>query len=122
MILPLSPKTEELSLPAALSAAFVAFTIEVDNEAESMLPHTTASFGATGERGALWLTSLAMWFNCVRGLADAGELTVAGLEQAARMSTNLDGMRRWGYITIDGVGRVKRGAKRPQAKPGSVLA
>jgi DNA-binding MarR family transcriptional regulator len=113
---------EELPLPAALSAAFVAFTIEVDNEAECKLPHMTTSFGATGKRGAVWLTSLAMWFNCLRGLADVRELTVGGLERAARMSTNLDGMRRWGYITIDGVGRVRRGAKRPQAKPGSVLA
>jgi hypothetical protein len=38
------------------------------------------------------------------------------------MGTNLDGMRRWGYITIDGVGRVARGAPRPRAKAGSVLA
>jgi hypothetical protein len=41
------------------------------------------------------------------------------------MPTNLDGMRRWGYIAIDGIGRVPRrpgGAERPHAKPGSVLA
>jgi DNA-binding MarR family transcriptional regulator len=37
----------------------------------------------------------------------------------------LDGMRRWGFITIDGIGRVPRrpgGVGRPHAKPGSVLA
>jgi hypothetical protein len=27
-------------------------------------------------------------------------------ERGVRMSTNLDGMRRWGYITIDGVIRI----------------
>jgi hypothetical protein len=108
-------------LPALLSAAFVAFTIEADNEAERQLPHTTTSFGATEPRAG-WLTSLAMWFNCLRGLADDGPLTVAELERQARMSTNLDGMRRWGWITIDGVGRVKRGTAKPRAKPGSELA
>jgi hypothetical protein len=105
-----------------LSQAFVAFTIEVDNAAERAVPHTTTSFGASGEPRSVWLTSPAMWFNCLRGLADAGELTVAQLEQRSRMSTNLDGMRRWGYITIDGVGRVPRGVRRPHAKAGSVLA
>jgi DNA-binding MarR family transcriptional regulator len=46
---------------------------------------------------------------------------VADLERRARMPTNLDGMRRWGYITIDGVGRVKRGDKRPKPTQRSVL-
>jgi DNA-binding MarR family transcriptional regulator len=112
----------EAPLPALLSQAFVAFTIEVDNEAERVVAHMTTSFGSRGERRSVWLTSLAMWFNCLRGLADAGELTVAGLQRQVRMTTNLDGMRRWGYITIDGVGRVARGTPRPHARPGSVLA
>ena len=111
----------EAPLPALLSQAFVAFTIEVDNAAESTVPHRTTSFGSRGERQAAWLTSLAMWFNCLRGLADGGELTVAELRQRVRMTTNLDGMRRWGYITIDGVGRVARGTPRPHARPGSAL-
>lgn len=113
---------DALPLPALLSAAFVAFAIEADNVAEQQLPHTTTWFG--GERGAVWLPSLAMWFNCVRGLSDGGELTVAELERRVRMGTNLDGMRRWGFITIDGTGRVPRpdGAGRPHAKPASVLA
>jgi hypothetical protein len=109
-------------LSARLSQALVAFTIEVDNAAELTVAHRTTSFGSTGERGSAWLTSLAMWFNCPRGLADAGELSVAELSERARMGTNLDGMRRWGYITIDGVGRVARGAPRPHAKAGSLLA
>jgi DNA-binding MarR family transcriptional regulator len=116
------PMPESLSLPAQLSAAVVAFTIEADNEAERRLAHTTTSFGATGQPGSVWMTSIAMWFNCLRWLQDGGELTVAELERRARMPTNLDGMRRWGYITIDGVGRVKRGDTRPKPTQRSVLA
>ena len=108
-----------LPLTAQLSAALTAFTIEADNEAERRIEHHTTDDG--GARRSVWLTSLAMWFNCLRGLSD-GELTVAELERRARMSTNLDGMRRWGYITIDGTGRVARGRTRPKPKPGSILA
>lgn len=116
-------RRDALPLPALLSVAFVALAIEADNVAEQQLAHRTTSFG--GERGAVWLPSLAMWFNCVRGLSDGDELTVAELERRVRMGTNLDGMRRWGFITVDGVGRVPRrpgGAGRPHAKRGSVLA
>jgi len=112
-------------LPALLSAALVAFTVEVDNAFEQRLPHRTTSLDAGAERGAVWLTSLAMWFNCVRGLSDGGPQTVAELERRVRMGTNLDGMRRWGYITVDGTGRVPRrpgGAGKPHARPGTVLA
>ena len=118
-------KPDALPLPALLSAAFVAFTVEADNAFEQQLPYRTTSFGASAERGAVWLTSLAMWFNCVRGLSDGGPQTVAELERRVRMGTNLDGMRRWGYIAIDGTGRVPRrpsGAGKPHARPGSVLA
>ncbi len=109
-----------LSLSALLSQALVAFTIEFDNEAEHRLPHRTTSHGSSG-RGdgapALWLVSLAMWENCMRYVT--GEPITAGdLEARARTGTNLDGMRRWGYITIDGTGRkVHHG--RPG--PGAVL-
>lgn len=113
---------EALIFPAQLSAAFVAFGIEVDNEAEHRLAHTTTSFGATGPPGAVWMTSIAMWFNCLRWLQNGDEMTVAELQRRARMPTNLDGMRRWGYITIDGVGRVKRGDARPKPTQRSVLA
>jgi hypothetical protein len=69
------------------------------------------------------MASLAVWFNCLGPLRDAGQLTVAELERTARMATNLDGMRRWGYITIDGVGRVRRGSgSRPRPKRSSLLA
>ena len=110
---------QSLPLTAQLSAALTAFTIEADNEAERRVEHHTTDDG--GPRRSVWLTSLAMWFNCLRELHD-GPLTVAELERRARMSTNLDGMRRWGYITIDGTGRVPRRATRPKPKRDSMLA
>jgi len=110
---------QSLALTAQLSAALTAFTIEADNQAERRSEHHTTDGG--GRRGSVWLTSLAMWFNCLRALRD-GPLTVAELQRRARMSTNLDGMRRWGYITIDGTGRVVRRETRPKPKPGSILA
>ena len=97
----------DLPLSALLSQALVAFTIEFDNEAEHRLPHRTTSHGTSGPGdGApdLWLVSLAMWENCMRYVT--GEpITVGDLEARARTGTNLDGMRRWGYITIDGTAR-----------------
>ena len=86
-----------LPLSALLSQALVALTIEADNEAEHRLPHRTTRQGRTGP-GGIWLTSLLMWANCLRHLPDAG-LTLAELRNRARTGTNLDGMRRWGYVT-----------------------
>jgi methyltransferase (TIGR00027 family) len=107
-------------LSALLSQALVAFTIEFDNEAEHRLPHRTTSHGTSGPGdGArqLWLVSMAMWENCMRHVT--GEpITVGDLEARARTGTNLDGMRRWGYITIDGTAR-KVHSGRPG--PGAVL-
>jgi methyltransferase (TIGR00027 family) len=96
-----------LPLSALLSQALVAFTIEFDNEAEHRLPHRTTNHGASGPGDGApvpWLVSLAMWENCMRYVT--GEpITVGDLEARARTGTNLDGMRRWGYITIDGTAR-----------------
>jgi DNA-binding MarR family transcriptional regulator len=39
-----------------------------------------------------------MWANCLRHLPDEG-ITVAELRRRARTGTNLDGMRRWRYVT-----------------------
>ena len=96
-----------LPLSALLSQALVAFTIEFDNEAEHRLPHRTTGHGASGPGDgapAPWLVSLAMWENCMRYVTDE-PITVGDLEARARTGTNLDGMRRWGYITIDGTAR-----------------
>jgi hypothetical protein len=97
------PGTRPLS--ALLSQALVAFTIEFDNEAEHRLPHRTTSHGASVPGGdSTWLVSLAMWENCMRYVTGEA-ITVGDLEARARTPTNLDGMRRWGYVTIDGAAR-----------------
>jgi hypothetical protein len=58
-----------------------------------------------------------MWENCMRYVA--GEpITVGDLEVRARTGTNLDGMRRWGYITIDGAARKVHNGR---PSPGAVL-
>ena len=90
-----------LPLSALLSQALVAFTMEADNEAEHRLPHRTTDDGASpgAPPGAPWNTSLLMWANCLRHLPDEG-ITVAELRHRARTGTNLDGMRRWGYVTF----------------------
>ena len=90
-----------LPLSALLSQALVAFTIEADNETEHRLPHRTQDYGLApgAPRGAPWLTSLLMYANCLRHLPDAG-ITIAELRHRARTGTNLDGMRRWRYVTF----------------------
>lgn len=95
------PDPAGLPLSALLSQALVAFTIEADNETEHRLPHRTTSYHPAVGRptGGPWLTSLLMWANCLRHLPDEG-ITVAELLDRARTSTNLDGMRRWGYVTF----------------------
>jgi hypothetical protein len=90
-----------LPLSALLSHALVAFTIEADNDFERELPHRTTRHGRSAAApGAPWLVSLAMWANCLQFVTPAG-MTVRELELAARTPTNLDGMRRWGYLDID---------------------
>ena len=106
-----------LSLSALLSQALVALTIELDNEAEHRLPHRTTNYGAAGQGDGTWLVSLAMFENCLRFVTDQ-PITVGELEIRARTGTNLDGMRRWGYITIDGTAK-KIHHRRPG--PGAVL-
>jgi methyltransferase (TIGR00027 family) len=104
-----------LSASALLSQALVALTIELDNEAEHRVPHRTTNHGAQGD--GPWLTSLAMFENCLRFVTDQ-PVTVGELEILARTGTNLDGMRRWGYITVDGTSK-KIHKTRPG--PGAVL-
>jgi hypothetical protein len=81
-----------VSLSTLLSRALVAFTIEVDNELERRMPHRTTV--GTGPGGP-WLTSLAMWANCLRIAGDG--VTVAELE---RRNGYLGGMERWGYLRV----------------------
>ena len=102
--LPVLQSPGTLSLSALLSQALVAFTIEFDNEAEHRLPHHTTNFGAGSQGDGAWLVSLVMWENCMRFVTDE-PITVGELETFARTGTNLDGMRRWGYVTIDGTSK-----------------
>ncbi len=97
---PPSPVAGRLPLSALLSQALVAFTIEADNEAEHRLPHRTQDYGLSpgAPADAPWQASLVMWANCLRHVPDGG-ITVAGMRAAARTGTNLDGMRRWRYVT-----------------------
>jgi methyltransferase (TIGR00027 family) len=104
-----------LATSALLSQALVALTIEVDNEAEHRVAHRTTNHGDAGQGDGAWLTSLAMFENCLRFVADQ-PITVRELETRARTPANLDGMRRWGYITIDGTAKkIYRGRPGPDA-------
>jgi hypothetical protein len=106
-----------VSLSALLSQALVAFTIEADNEAEHRLPHRTTDFGAASHGDGPWLVSMVMFENCLRFVADE-PITVGELQVRARTGTNLDGMRRWGYITIDGTAKK---VHENRTGPGAVL-
>jgi hypothetical protein len=105
------------SLSALLSHALVAFTIECDNEVERQKFHTTTRQGFAGAVRGPWLVSMAMWSNCLKFL-DEGGLTVRELEQLSRTRTNLAGMMRWGYITIESSSARGRTAK---PKPNDIV-
>jgi hypothetical protein len=109
------PLNSSLPLPAPFSALLsqflVAFTIEFDNEFERRMPHRTTNHGSTGP--GPWLVSMAMWFTCMRFVTDEG-VTAGELTALARTDTNLNGMERWGYITIDAPQTAER-AKRVRA-------
>jgi len=105
-------------LSALLSKALVAFTIETDNEAEHRLAYRTTDYGASARGSGPWLTSLVMYENCLRFLDQPR--TVAELRQLARTRTNLDGVRRWGYLTITRAGAAG-GARGKHPGPDAVL-
>lgn len=88
---------DRVLLSALLSQALVAFTIELDNEAERRLSHKTAIGG--GNPHDVWMTSAAMYLNCLKWLPEEG-LSLGELERRARTPTNVDGMRRWGYVRV----------------------
>ncbi len=103
-----------LPLASLLSRALVAFTVEFDNEFEHRMPHsTTRHHTASGSRSGPWLVSMVMWWNCMRFVGDEG-VAAGKLESLARTATNLNGMERWGYITVAPDPADKR-AKPPRA-------
>jgi DNA-binding MarR family transcriptional regulator len=96
-----------LPLPALLSHALVAFTIEFDNEFEHQVPHRTTNHGATaGSRGAPWLVSRVMWCNFLRFIDEEGT-TLRELQRRLRMPNKsvLNWVTRlsewWGYLLIE---------------------
>jgi len=103
-----SPATT--SLPTALSQALIAFTIEFDNEFEHRVEHHTGNSAGRG----VWLTSMVMWSNFVR-LIPAGGVALRAVEANARI-TNLGGLQRWGYISVepDQTVHLKPGGRRAQ--------
>jgi hypothetical protein len=97
----MEPMNRGLPLPTLLSHALVAFTIEFDNEAERQICHRTTRHGSTaGSLHAAWLVSMAMWSNCMQFVGEEG-IPIRELERRARTNTNLAGMQRWGYITVE---------------------
>lgn len=86
-----------MDLSALLSQALVAFVIELDNQFELRMPHRTANFGSSS---GPWLTSLAMYFSCMRFVDEEG-VSARALEERSGLVANLNGMQRWGYITAD---------------------
>ena len=99
------------SLPTALSQALIAFTIEFDNEFEHRIEHHTGNKKGRG----VWLTSMVMWSNFMRLIPARG---VALREVAANGAiTNLDGLQRWGYISVESADHtvhLKPGGRRAQ--------
>jgi DNA-binding MarR family transcriptional regulator len=89
-------------LPTALSQALIAFTIEFDNEFEHRIEHHTGNKPGPG----VWLTSMAMWSNFMR-LIPADGIPLHAVKANGRI-TNLDGLQRWGYISISPADRTVR--------------
>ncbi|HEX4212337.1 MAG TPA: hypothetical protein VIA06_03290 [Candidatus Dormibacteraeota bacterium] len=101
----------EAPLPTLLSQAFVAFTIEFDNEFEHRMPHRTTNHGSTPGAGtAPWLVSMAMWTGCMRLVPESG-IRAADLRPPTRLTakgltTLLTRMSRWwGYLEVEPAGR-----------------
>jgi DNA-binding MarR family transcriptional regulator len=98
--------TDALPLPAQLSQALVAFTIEFDNAFEHRMPHRTTRHGSTpGLAHPPWLVSMAMWANCMRLVPAEG---IPAGELARRAQVTVDSMRVmltrmsgwWGYLAV----------------------
>jgi DNA-binding MarR family transcriptional regulator len=86
-------------LPTLLAQVLVAFTIEFDNEAEQRMVHRTTAGRGDGPQRGPWLVSLPMSDNFVRFVDEDG-VPLRDLDGLAAI-TNLAGLRRWGYVSVD---------------------
>ncbi len=97
----------QLPLPALLSQALVAFTIEFDNEFEHRTPHRTTDYGSTpGAVNPPWLVSMVMWTKYLRHIPGDGVtvselqlLTRSGPKELQQWLTRL--AQWWGYLRIE---------------------
>ena len=91
-------------LVTSLSQAFVAFTIEADNEFESRMPHRTAADRGNPSATGPLLTSLTFWSNYLRHIPDEGctvrELARGAGDGASAISSRLHELHRWGYVRV----------------------
>ena len=92
------------SLVTSLSQAFVAFTIEADNEFESRMPHRTAADRGNPAKTGPWLTSLTFWSNYLRHIPDEGctarQLASIAGDDASAIASRLHELHRWGYVRV----------------------
>ena len=99
----MAPPPSQSSLSVLLSQALVALTIEMDNEAELRLSHSTTRHGVDdgeGQRGP-WLTSFAMYANVLRYIDDGGTAVGLVAERARTSRLQLAGLERWRYVTVE---------------------
>src|SRR5690348_8962012 len=94
------------ALPTALSQALIAFTIEFDNEFDDRVEHHVEHHTGNRSGGGVWLTSMVMWANLMR-LVPSDGVALAAVAANGRI-TNLGGLQRWGYLSIDSVNQVVR--------------
>jgi hypothetical protein len=102
-----------LPLPALLSRAFVAFTVECDNTFEHRVPHRTTEHGATGGAGRRpWLVSMTMWWNYLQCVGEDGGPFAEVKDRAwcdaktlRQWLGRLSGW--WGYVRMDEAGMVR---------------
>jgi hypothetical protein len=93
-------------LSVLLAQALIAFTIELDNEWEARMPHRTTDHGGSG----VWGTSLLQWSNFMQYVAQDG-ISMRELTRLTRARPHLNGMSRWGYVTV-GEDRIVRPTSR----------
>jgi DNA-binding MarR family transcriptional regulator len=95
-----------LPLPALLSQALVAFTIEFDNEFEHRTPHRTSNHDGSDSKADPWLVSMAMWLHFLQFIPPDG-ISARELKQILGLPT--PELRRWltrlskwwGYLVVE---------------------